>query len=104
MKSHNLALLLAIVLVLFAFTGCSPKQAERIAEDYEPQISESQARLISLNHAGVCIADVDYIVSELEFDDGRMQYDVSFYMNNVKYEYDINARSGDIISFEIDKD
>ena len=91
MKAGILAFILAVMLT---FSGCG----------HEPAISQSQARLISLNHAGVCIADVDYIACELEREGIIMRYEVDFSMNDVQYEYSVNARSGKIISFEIHKD
>ena len=39
---------------------------------------------------------------ELEFDDGISKYEVEFYYNNREYSYEINAKTGAILSYEQD--
>ena len=45
----------------------------------------------------MCIRDRDY-------DDGRLVYEVGFYVDNVEYDYEIDATTGSIISRDIDHD
>lgn len=39
---------------------------------------------------------------ELDYDDGKMVYDVEFYYLNIEYDLEIDAKTGDIIKFESD--
>lgn len=47
------------------------------------------------------IDNIFFVESEFDFDNGTPIYELKFYDNNVKYEYEINANSGNIIKYEI---
>ena len=65
-------------------------------------ISEAAAREIALGHAGLSEAEVAFIKSKLDYDDGRTIYDVEFYVGNIEYDYEIDAYTGDIRSYDYD--
>jgi len=65
-------------------------------------ITEAQAKGIALAHAGVAEKDAAFIQAKLEWDDGRAQYDVEFYAGNTEYDYDIDAVSGGVLTFDHD--
>ena len=65
-------------------------------------ISEEKAKEIALNHANVTNNQVTFGKSELDFDDGVQKYDIEFYYNNKEYSYEIDANSGNILSYEQD--
>ncbi|MGI6008005.1 MAG: PepSY domain-containing protein [Ruminococcus sp.] len=65
-------------------------------------IGEEKARSIALDHAGLTEADVTFINVQLDRDDGRTVYDVDFYSGNTEYDYEIDASTGDIVSFDSD--
>lgn len=67
-------------------------------------ISESKARNKALRHAGLKKSDVTGLHTELDYDDGVYQYEVEFYHGRTEYSYDINAVSGQIISYESEYD
>ena len=67
-------------------------------------ISESKARNKALHHAGLKKSDVTGLHTELDYDDGAYQYEVEFYHDRTEYSYDINAVSGQIISYESEYD
>lgn len=67
-------------------------------------ISQDQAKQIALSHAGLSLSDVDYIKCEFDFDRGVAEYEVEFAIGRTEYEYEINANTGEIISFEKDYD
>ena len=71
-------------------------QADTAAEG----ISEQEAKEIALNHAGFKESDVEFTKVGKDMDDGIWQYELEFVAGEMKYEYDINAESGDVISFE----
>ena len=69
------------------------------AGDY---IGEAKAKEIALDHAGVSASKATFVHVELDWDDGRPEYEVEFYAGNKEYDYDIDARTGDIRSYDFD--
>ena len=65
-------------------------------------ISDSKAKEIALKHANISQNQVSYINAHLDYDDGIQVYDVSLYVNDVEYSYEINAQNGNIVSYEMD--
>ena len=65
-------------------------------------IGEDAAKDIALSHAGVNEADVTGLRARFDIDDGKEQYDVEFWVGNTEYDYEINAVTGQIISYDID--
>ena len=84
-----LALVLALVLL---FPACS------VAE----KIPAEEAKRIALQDAGFAADEVKGLVVQADRDDGRAYYDVSFYKDGTEYEYDIDAKTGAILSADID--
>lgn len=74
------------------------------APDTEPgtsdYIGEEKAKEIALSHAKFKESEVQMLHTELDRDDGISEYEVDFYVGNVEYNYEINAKNGQIISFE----
>lgn len=68
----------------------------------ESQISEQDAKKIALDNAGFAESDVSFIRTKLDFDDGRAVYDIEFYKDNVEYDYEVDAYTGDIRSLDYD--
>ena len=65
-------------------------------------ISAERAKEIALSHAGLVSNQVTFKRTELDFDNGIQKYEVEFYYNNREYSYEINANTGDILSYEQD--
>ena len=65
-------------------------------------ITEEQAKEIAASHAGVAVADLTFHSVSLEEDDGRRVYDVEFYSGSTEYDYEIDAATGDILSYDND--
>ena len=55
---------------------------------------------IALEHAGVNERDITQQKVELSNDDGVKEYEVEFYAGNQEYDYDIDAATGDIRSYD----
>lgn len=68
------------------------------------EITAEQAEQAALTHAGVTVAEAKFRRTELDFDDGVYKYEVDFYVGNTEYEYEIDAKTGNIISFDKDID
>lgn len=88
---------------------------DREAENYNPAamqnganaqsgqyIGEEAAKQAALAHAGKTADAVSLVRCHLDFDDGRWKYEVEFYEGNTEYDYDIDAVTGDIISYDYD--
>lgn len=67
-------------------------------------IGEASAKQIALNHAGIAEADANFVRCHLDFDDGRWEYKVELYSGATEYEYEIDASTGDILSFSQEQD
>lgn len=74
--------------------------------DVSGRITEADAKQIALDHAGISESETDRLRVKLDYDDGVQEYEVTFYVGNREYDYDINAATGEIRSHdsEIDDD
>ena len=67
------------------------------------QISEEEAREIALTHAGLISADVTFMKSEIEHDNGRKYYDIEFYVpDQQEYDYEIDVYNGEILEWDVE--
>ena len=69
---------------------------------YETSITVEEAKEIALKHANLTSSQVSFVKSEFDFDDGVKKYDIEFYYNNREYNYEIDANTGRILSYEQD--
>ncbi len=65
-------------------------------------IGNDAALSAALTHADLSRDAVQAIEIELDYEYGRMVYEVEFNSGRTEYEYDIDARNGEVIWFEID--
>lgn len=65
-------------------------------------ISAKEAQTIALDHAGYTDEQVTWLRTEYEIDDGRPQYEVHFHQGAWEYEYEIDAQTGAILSYDRD--
>ncbi|MCM1060173.1 MAG: PepSY domain-containing protein [Eubacterium sp.] len=77
------------------------KQADTSASG---QITLDEAKAIALEHAGFKEDQVRFTKSKLDRDDGVDEYEIEFKANGVEYEYKINASTGKIIEYDVDRD
>ena len=68
-----------------------------VSGDY---IGEAAAKEAALAHAGVSEADVCWLKADFDRDDGVCYYELEFAANGLKYDYEINALTGDVVKFE----
>lgn len=64
------------------------------------RITEQDAKQIALDHAGISESETDRLRVKLDYDDGVQEYEVTFYVGNREYDYDIDAATGTIRSFD----
>ena len=67
-------------------------------------IGAERAAEIALAHAKVDSSGVKGLEVELDFDDGKILYEVEFTAGGIEYDYEVDAVSGEILSHEQDKD
>lgn len=97
------SMLLSVMLLLtFTVTALSPLGA--VAQAATRGISAEQAKQIALQHAGLAESDVLFQKIELDREHGRLVYEIEFISNYQEYDYEIDANSGEIVSFDYDID
>ena len=67
-------------------------------------VTADQAKQIALQHAGVAEADCRAMEMETDRDHGRTTYEFSWKVGRTEYEYDIDADTGEILSFSQEED
>ena len=80
-----------------ATTAAQPK-----ANNTSGDIGVEKAKEIAMSHAGVSAGSVSFVKAKLDTEDGVKVYDIEFYSGNVEYDYEINAATGAIVSFDQD--
>ncbi len=63
-------------------------------------IGAEAAKQLAMEFSGVSEEDIHHIRWELDYDNRRAEYDIEFWIGNVEYEHDINATTGEILSYE----
>ena len=88
------------------FTAVLTTQEQYIASTPSASnyITVEQAKTAALNHAGVQANNAIFVKAGLDWENGRVCYDVEFYAGNTEYDYDIDATTGAILSFDQDWD
>ena len=74
------------------------KSAAQQGSSTSSYITAERAKEIALADAGVQAADAVFLRAQLDWDDGRAEYEVEFYSGNMEYDYDIDALTGAIRS------
>ena len=113
MKIRNFTVLLLACMMLWALCGCT---VGRVGADAVLQtvgtptptgatgvnLTVKEAETATLDHAGFTADQVQYLHTEYELDDGVPQYEVSFHQGRWEYDYEIDARTGEILSYDRD--
>ena len=68
------------------------------------EITADEAKRIALDHARLKEADVTDLDVDLDRDGSTLKYEVDFRAGNIEYDYDIDAKTGKIISADKDRD
>ena len=81
-----------------ADTSTAPAQTAPNTNTSTGVVDEAKAQEIALAHAGVSAADATITKSKLDYDDGRQVYEIEWYANGAKYDYEVAVATGEIIS------
>ena len=109
----------SIILITFLCTALLLGGCMQIQLDEEPQavqtsslstvpagtdglITKEEAEAIALNHAGFTADQVSWLRANYELDDGVHQYEVQFHHGRWEYDYEITAKTGEILSYDRD--
>lgn len=92
-KTKIMAVGTAAVLAVSVLAGCGGS-----AKD----IGQDEVKKIAFEDAGVSESEVSRLIVEKERDDGILQYDVQFDVNEKEYSYDINGSTGEILSADVE--
>ena len=65
-------------------------------------VTEQQAKDIALRQAGVNPSSVSYMSVHQDWDDGRQEYDVKFYVGTTEYSCDVDMNTGAVRDFDVD--
>ncbi len=77
-------------------------QKESTQTDSSNLISLETAKNKALSNAGVSASKCTFTKAKLETDDGIKVYDIEFNTSDKEYEYEIDAKTGEILSKDID--
>ena len=78
-----------------------PKPTPAPAGDY---IGAERAKQIAFNRAGISASQAEELEVELEREDGRMVYTVEFKAGGYEYEVEIDALTGEILDYDVERD
>ncbi len=67
-------------------------------------IGIDSAKEIAAQTAGFSVSELTFKKAKLERDDGIMVYEIEFYKSGVEYEVTINATTGAVLEYDIDRD
>ena len=81
-----------------ADTSTAPAQTAPNTNTSTGAVDEAKAQEIALAHAGIKAADATITKSKLDYDDGRQVYEIEWYANGAKYDYEIAVATGEIIN------
>lgn len=77
--------------------AATPAQSSPNTNTSTGAVSEAKAQEIALAHAGVKPADATITKSKLDYDDGRQIYEIEWYANGAKYDYEIDVATGEVV-------
>lgn len=108
-----LAGIMILSLSVLMLTACGPENnvtpdattpQNTATADASKFIGEDKAKELALKKADIGDQDVRFDRVELDRDDGVWQYEVDFRHGDMEYDIDINAETGEILSYEKEKE
>ena len=85
-------------------TSASKSSGTKTSTSSGSYIGVDKAKSIALKHAGKSASSVSFTKAKLDKDDGKVVYEIEFRSGHTEYEYDIDAYSGKILEYDIDRD
>lgn len=79
--------------------GEDKKNEDKSSVDLMAKITPEQAQSKAFEHAKLEKEQIRDVEIDLDRDNGKLVYEVNFNSGNVEYDYEIDAETGEIISF-----
>lgn len=73
---------------------------EKPIDNQSPIITREEANKNALSHAGISAENAERFQSTLEWEDGRQVYEIEFDYSGYEYDYEIDAKTGEIVKFD----
>lgn len=117
-------LILPVLLLLPLLAGCATLErldsirssAEKLIEDSVQSaaletgptdgslLTKAEVERIALTHSGLNRGQVSRMKTSYELEDGRHQYEVEFHQGPWEHSYEIDAETGEILSWDREKE
>ncbi len=102
MKKHiNPYIVTGTCMIIVLMVAISVFYRSTLAGDKDVRITGDEARKIALSDAGEKAEEVTFTRTNLDDESGTPVYEVDFYTDKKKYEYEINAQTGSVREKEI---
>lgn len=88
--------LVAVIFSAIGLTACNNQTTDI------QLIGEEKAKEIVLVHAGVTADEITRYTLHRDRDDGKDVYEIEFWRGNIEYDYEIDAKTGEILQFDKD--
>ena len=92
-----------ILLPLFLFSTMIFAKGNNFFSDFDnPDFRKNNPVILKANpsNARVSKNNARFKKIELDTEDGMLVYEIEFYVDNVRYQYEIDAHSGNIVKFK----
>lgn len=67
-------------------------------------LTEETAIQTALDYAGISEQDAEFLTAELDYDDDCAEYEIEWYVGRTEYECDVDAYTGEVLSFHKELD
>lgn len=91
--------LLGVTGVVMAATAISAAAAQG---QVKAAVTAGQAKEAALKQAGLSASQVTGLQVQLDYDDGRAEYEGEFYYNGLEYEFAVDAASGSVVEWDVE--
>lgn len=97
LKHKTIVIVLAAILIAAIGFGAGMMMKTSLAQGGGSSISTEEAKAIALENVGVSPSKATFTKAELNNDDGVELYEIEFYSGINEYEFEINAKTGEIL-------
>lgn len=63
----------------------------------QPKIGMEEAKEAALKHAGLTAQEATFVKEEMDYEDGRTEYELEFVSGTTRYQYEISAEDGAVL-------
>lgn len=100
MRKRAIICLAALCTVLM--TGCGGRDSGTVPENDGTSVTIDAAKKIALKKAGLNEKDGKWKKEKKDRDNGRIVYELEFVSGKMEYEFEIDAKSGEVLEYDKD--